>query len=720
MALSNYTTSNFASAGSIDIPGNAQDITVTLKGQKGSSGASGGGGAGSGGSGRQGKFSLPNYQERTLSFTFKGGGSGGDGGAWSEQVTVPQTCNANSNISANWSANGVLKVSGAGNANITINQSTDDNPDTAGTSFSNANINSNYNNSSASFSFANGNFSDSARFQSGDVQFNINGLQKPLQRFNNNQCLKLRDGDGDDTNTSFCIGTIDQKSYSYDCTYYVTNNYTGYAGGQGGSCVIMSDSYSGGILAVAGGGGGGGGGHTKNSKSGSSGNAAASFGAASISNTCKGSDGTTDNQGGGGGGGGGVCPAASGGAGGTPNGSGGGGGNGGISAYNSSYITITQNTTTTSANANATVKYRTISPEIDSFTVNKNTMINNGTDSITLKWSTTDAIDVDLKGNANDSTYGASYVDVAVDNTSGLVRQPTDDIQYTLRACSYGDVCITASVFITVYQVPTSNFYALDEEITIGTGGTTLEWVLTGDGVNAEIDQGIGAILTTGSQAINPSQTTTYTLSLTSLGGDLTDSVTVKVFQIPQLQVSYPAEVFYDVDFDVEVKTKFCNNGGNMTVKQYYFSNTGELSGDVVDIVYDLGADASAEFQADFREITQTVEPAWNDLGPYRLDILIQMGGSGGAVNDSITKMVIIDMKPNPFSIPLSPDELPSAEPVLSPDDTKSGFVGSPIIPITGIDIPVEIVADKPIKVRFDPDDPNLESSWNDVRPYTP
>lgn len=721
MALSNYTTTSFTSNGSVDIPANAQDITVEMRGSKGSSGQSGGGGAGSGGNGRQGKFSLPNYQERTLSFTFKDGGAKGGGGTWSEQVTVPATCNATSNISANWSSNGVLKVSGAGHANITINQSTNDNPDTAGTSFTNANINSNYNSSSASFTFNNGNFSDSARFQAGDVQFNINGLQKPLQRFNNNQCLSLRDGDGNDTNTSFCIGTIDQKTYSYDCSYYVTNNYTGYDGGKGGKAAIMSDSYAGGILAVAGGGGGGGGGHTKNSKSGGSGNAAASFGAAAISSTCNGSAGATDNQGGGGGGGAGVCPDAAGGSGGTPNGSGGTGGNGGISAYNSSYISITQNTTTSDANPSASVKYRTITPEIDSFTTSKSTMINDGTDGITLKWSTTDAIDVDLKGNNNnDPTYGTSYVDVAVDNTSGTFRQPTDDIQYTLRACTYGDVCVTQSVFITVYQLPTSNFYALDPEITIGTGGTTLEWQLTGDGLSAEIDQGIGAILATGSQAINPSQTTTYTLSLTSLGGDLTDSVTVKVFQIPQLQVSYPSNVDYDLDFDIDVKTKYCNNGVTMTVTQFYFGTDGGLTGDVIDIVYDLGADGSAEFQTDFRQIVQTVSPAWNDLGPYRLDIAISAGGSGGVKNDSKTFMVVIDLMPDPVVIPENSDEIPETDPVVSPDETKSGFVGSPVIPITGVDIPVEIRADKPIRVRFDPDDPNNESSWKKVRQYSP
>jgi len=722
MALSNYTTTSFSSAGSVDIPANAQDITVELRGSKGSGGQASGGGGGGGGNARKGKFTLPNYTQRKLSFSFPAGANGGSGGNWSETITIPQTCNANSNISATFTSNGALSVSGAGTATIEIEQDTSDDPSNAGTSFSNANISGNVS-GSANFSFSNGTYTDSAVFKAGTVGFNINGLQKPLSRYAGNTCLSLRDGDGDDTNTAFCINNVSQNSYSYDCSYTQTNNYSSGAGGKGGNAAVLKEKRGTGTnrtIAVAGGGGGGGGGHSRGNKSGVSGNSAASFGAAAISNVCNGNTGSTDDQGGGGGGAAGVCPNAIGGAGGTPSGSGGGGGNGGISAYNSSYISITQNTTTTDSSPSGSVKYRTITPEIDSFTSNKNKMINDGTDGITLKWSTTDAISVQLKSsNSNDASY-SNYQNVAIDNTTGLFRQPTDDLTYTLKACTYGNVCVTSTLSIIVYQLPTSNFYADDETITIGTGGTNLNWELTGDGVDAEIDKGIGDILLTGTQAINPSSTTTYTLSLTSLGGDLTDSVTVTVYQLPQLQVSYPVNVAYDVDFDIEVKTKFCNTAVVMNVKQFYYSNTGTLIGDIVDITYDLGADGSSEFQADFREVTQTVSPAYNDLGPYRLDIAIAAGGDGGVQNSSKTFMVIIDMMPDPIIIPPNPDELPETDPVISPDETKSGFVGSPVLPINGIDIPVEIRADKAIQVRFDPDNPSIDANWKNLRQYIP
>ena len=80
--------------------------------------------------------------------------------------------------------------------------------------------------------------------------------------------------------------------------------------------------------------------------------------------------------------------------------------------------------------------------------------------------------------------------------------------------------------------------------------------------------------------------------------------------------------------------------------------------------------------------------------------------------------MVNIDRTPNPFTIPPNPDEPPEEDPVLSPDDTKSGFVGSPVILIDDIDIPVEISADEPIQVRFDPDDPEVDANWKNLRQY--
>ena len=718
MPVSNFITTNYSSNGSLDLPGNAQNIEIQLWGSKGANGAQA---AGAGGKGRYMKIALPNYQARTLGFNFdKVGGSGGSGTSWSETIAVPQTCNGNSNISASWSSNGVLNVSGAGSASITIEQDTNDNPNTAGTSFSNASISGNVS-GSANFTFNNGTFTDSATFSSGNVTFNIQGLQKPLQRTNGNSCLKLRDGDGDDANTKFCITNISQNSYSFDCSYNVTNNYSGYDGGDGGRSARVSDSIAGDMIAVAGGGGGGGGGNSKGGVGLPGGNAPAA-GNSNIGQNINGDgqDGTTSPYGGGGGGGAGISPGGAGGLAGSPSPTGAGGGSGGNSAYDGAFCNLSAQNQSSESSPKASIKYKLITPEINSFTVNKTTMINNGTDSITLKWQTTDAIDVDLKGNSEDPVYGNSYVDVALDNTSGLVRQPTDDITYTLRACGQGNVCETATVGITVYQVPTLVFTVDPTFLVNGSGSTALlEWTITGDGVVAQIDQDIGLILTNGNQVVQPTSTTTYTLSLTSLGGDLTQSVTLTVYNPPQLQFSGPTDINYGLSYDFLLKTMFANQLSQVEMRQFYFNADGTPANSYTSTIIDTGTDSSAESQTAFREEEFSPPFNWTDLGPYRVDFIATATGDGGTINDTLTYQVNIDRTPNAFTIPPNTDEIPETDPVLSPDETKSGFIGSPVILIEDIDIPVEIKADEPIQVRFDPDDPDNDASWKNVRSYT-
>ena len=88
------------------------------------------------------------------------------------------------------------------------------------------------------------------------------------------------------------------------------------------------------------------------------------------------------------------------------------------------------------------------------------------------------------------------------------------------------------------------------------------------------------------------------------------------------------------------------------------------------------------------------------------------ISGTGGIATQSDTITVNIDRLPDNINIPDNKDEIPSDE-VEAPDDDT--VVSDPIV-ITGIDIPVEIKASLPIQVRFDDDDPNLASSWNDVQ----
>ena len=62
---------------------------------------------------------------------------------------------------------------------------------------------------------------------------------------------------------------------------------------------------------------------------------------------------------------------------------------------------------------------------------------------------------------------------------------------------------------------------------------STLRWEVTGPVTNVSINQGIGTVQSTGSSRVNPSDSTTYTLTATGPGGSITGSATVNVSAPP-------------------------------------------------------------------------------------------------------------------------------------------------------------------------------------------
>jgi len=92
---------------------------------------------------------------------------------------------------------------------------------------------------------------------------------------------------------------------------------------------------------------------------------------------------------------------------------------------------------------------------------------------------------------------------------------------------------ITVLVFVagcngTPPAVPIINsFLANPSNITAGES-STLSWSVTG-ATSVTIDNGIGSVALTGTTAVNPTTTTTYTLTATNAAGSVTGSVTVTV-----------------------------------------------------------------------------------------------------------------------------------------------------------------------------------------------
>ena len=71
---------------------------------------------------------------------------------------------------------------------------------------------------------------------------------------------------------------------------------------------------------------------------------------------------------------------------------------------------------------------------------------------------------------------------------------------------------------------------------------STLRWEVSGSVTSVSINQGIGTVQSTGSSRVNPSDSTTYTLTATGPGGTITGSATVDV-TAPPPPPPPPAEV---------------------------------------------------------------------------------------------------------------------------------------------------------------------------------
>ena len=237
----------------------------------------------------------------------------------------------------------------------------------------------------------------------------------------------------------------------------------------------------------------------------------------------------------------------------------------------------------------------------------------------------------------------------------------------------------------------------------------TLEWTTGGDNGDGTFLQQDGLtlqeVLNNSTLNVSPNVTTTYSIVTSGLGGNATSDLLVEVYQPPQLTVSFPLDTDWGVDFPLNVETNFANNSVSATYVQRYFDGTTET------IVINGTTNNTASLQEDLvQDLGPTIN--WTPLGPETIDVTISIAGTGGIVTDSATITVNIDRLPDNINIPDNRDELPGDE-VEAPEDDV--VVSDPIV-ITGIDIPVEIKASLPIQVRFDDDDPNLESSWNDVQ----
>ena len=467
--------------------------------------------------------------------------------------------------------------------------------------------------------------------------------------------------------------------------------YSGGGGGGGGASGVAID----GVIVICMGGSGGGGGASNNRGGGQGG---ANSGLATQVNTVTpsnggggGDPGGTD--GGGGGGGGGGDNGGGGGSGGQDNGAGGGGGGRGRSTYRNDYVTAgSANVSQTTFDGEIVISWENAPPPTVNLSLDKASIINNG-ETAELSWSVSGLVDsITLTGVSNPGSSGSVNV------------SPSSSTTYTLTAVGPGGTT-TEQVTLTVYQ-PVVTTIEADPDAIVRGSSSQLSWSVSGDASSASIDQGIGAVLFNSSTNVSPTSTTTYTLSASGNGGSDSDSVTVTVYQPPELAVSWPGTYDYGIDREMSVTSRYASSSVTVNLTYIYFGGTTDTE------TIDLTPNSSSETGA---ATTQTFTPTinWNNFGPETIDFVVTATGLGGSISLLQTETVNIDRLPDNINIPDRLELAPATDPVTSPDDDT--VVSDPIF-IEDIDIPVEIRASRPIQVRFDNDDPDIESNWKSLR----
>jgi hypothetical protein len=253
----------------------------------------------------------------------------------------------------------------------------------------------------------------------------------------------------------------------------------------------------------------------------------------------------------------------------------------------------------------------------------------------------------------------------------------------------------SGKAFLTILLEPRISV-SIDDTSVIKGGCSTLRWSVTGDVGQVTISPGIGSVNISGQRQICPEETITYTITASGLGGTDTKEVTLIVYQPPTLQISGPQSLNYGQQGVITYEAT--NVDISFTVEPVYSYKNGDVSGSMFNTNLPLGASLSNSYQTNI---------PYNDYGPYSVSYTITATGNGGQETRQIIIPINIDETPDNFLIPETEEAYKSQDPVVTPDQTILSYE----IVVDGVDIPVEVKADKPILVEINNDD-----NWDQIR----
>lgn len=138
----------------------------------------------------------------------------------------------------------------------------------------------------------------------------------------------------------------------------------------------------------------------------------------------------------------------------------------------------------------------------------------------TLAWETDNATSASL-----DNGIGP------IPLSGSMTVTPAMTTTYTLCATGEGGTA-SAQAKVSIYFPPPTALFSASPGTILRGESSTLSWSTTG-AETVTIDPGIGAVDPAGARAVQPGETTTYTLRATGAGGTITSTVTVEVREPP-------------------------------------------------------------------------------------------------------------------------------------------------------------------------------------------
>ena len=317
--------------------------------------------------------------------------------------------------------------------------------------------------------------------------------------------------------------------------------------------------------------------------------------------------------------------------------------------------------------------------------------------------------------NGSFDTPTSAYTDYSGITYSGsATKSPTSTTSYTLTASGPGVTTYTKTITATVLIPPVLSFTNTSIVIIAG-NSATLEWGTTGDGDTIHwTSGGITNGNLTSSQVVSPTTTTQYCAYVTGLGGTSpTVCATVTVYQIPTINsFDTPTSIDYGTtSFEVAYGQSYANV--SVTFKIYAVYIFGPNVGTSLISTVSGTVATSPELDVAGTTVTDsfTFTPTWDNYGPEEYRIEMSILGSGGATTLTNSIPVNIDRSPDNVILEETDDLIKDVDPVYTPDITPDKVVLSDLYEIDGIDVPVEIKSNYPIKV-----DVNKNNTWQDIR----